>query len=82
MYLLDGDPTEGACSLPHESGIDERAIKRSIYNCKEFPFDSIRKMMSVIVRMKKVKNLLLQKERQMCFFVCESILWDGKAAIQ
>lgn len=67
-YVLDGDPTEGALvAAAMKAGISREALKGKFEVIREFPFDSTRKMMSVIVRDREGKNLLLQKEHQMFF---------------
>ena len=48
---------------------------------KEFPFDSNRKMMSVIVKDDAGKHFVVTKGApDVLFSRCESILWDGKTA--
>ena len=66
-YVLDGDPTESACSCGNESWITREALKGKFEIIREFPFDSTRKMMSVIVRDREGKSLLLRKEHRMFF---------------
>lgn len=67
-YVLDGDPTEGALvAAAMKAGITREALKGKFEIIRELPFDSTRKMMSVIVRDREGKNLLLRRERQMSF---------------
>ena len=66
-YVLDGDPTEGALVAAAISGITREALKGKFEIIREFPFDSTRKMMSVIVRDREGKSLSLRREHQMSF---------------
>ncbi|WP_096435467.1 cation-translocating P-type ATPase [Alteribacter populi] len=53
-YVLDGDPTEGALlAAALKAGVSQSSLMQSYEIEKEFPFDSSRKMMSVIVKNKK-----------------------------
>jgi P-type Ca2+ transporter type 2C len=51
QYVLDGDPTEGALVVSAEkAGLTRKSLLEDYSIVKEFPFDSTRKMMTVIVK--------------------------------
>ncbi|KGA97749.1 ATPase [Alkalihalobacillus alcalophilus ATCC 27647 = CGMCC 1.3604] len=50
-YMIDGDPTEGALVVAGmKAGYNEETLAEHFERIHEFPFDSTRKMMSVIVQ--------------------------------
>ena len=52
-YTIDGDPTEGALAVSaHKAGISREEMLSEYEIIEEFPFESTRKMMSVIVERK------------------------------
>ncbi|WZY01122.1 calcium-translocating P-type ATPase, SERCA-type [Bacillus sp. FSL W7-1360] len=61
-HTLDGDPTEGALLIvAAKSGYDQESLARTYQRVEEFPFDSTRKMMSVIVSDPKGKKYVVTK---------------------
>ncbi|BBP89219.1 hypothetical protein BsIDN1_28370 [Bacillus safensis] len=64
---LDGDPTEGALlTAARKAGFTEQFIEAGFHVIEEFPFDSERKMMSVVVETNQKKSgMSLQKVRRM-----------------
>ncbi|WP_059104673.1 calcium-translocating P-type ATPase, SERCA-type [Shouchella shacheensis] len=49
-YILDGDPTEGALVVAAtKAGFSREGLEETYRRVEEFPFDSTRKMMSVVV---------------------------------
>lgn len=49
-YTLDGDPTEAALIISGmKAGIERAQLKNEFTQIKEFPFDNVRKRMSVVV---------------------------------
>lgn len=53
-YAIDGDPTEGALVVSAEkAGIARNGLENDYKIIEEFPFESTRKMMSVVVERKK-----------------------------
>lgn len=61
-YVLDGDPTEAALVIAAMKADLKREDLLSSYQIKkEFPFDSIRKMMSVLVADKDDKQYVIAK---------------------
>ncbi|MBL5796032.1 calcium-translocating P-type ATPase, SERCA-type [Heyndrickxia sporothermodurans] len=79
-FIIDGDPTEGALLV---SAMKARMTRESILKQftieKEFPFDSTRKMMSVVVKDKNGKRFVITKGApDVLIGLSESVLWDGK----
>ncbi|HET7578252.1 MAG TPA: calcium-translocating P-type ATPase, SERCA-type [Bacillales bacterium] len=49
-YMVNGDPTEGALATAAiKAGLTKEALARDFRVAREFPFDSARKMMTVII---------------------------------
>ncbi|GAA3323359.1 hypothetical protein GCM10020331_046910 [Ectobacillus funiculus] len=60
--FLDGDPTEGALvAAAMKAGITREGLQEQFQIVKEFPFDSARKMMSVVVRDRNGKQFVVTK---------------------
>ncbi|MBS4203842.1 cation-translocating P-type ATPase [Lederbergia citrea] len=80
---IDGDPTEGALLIAAlKAGIDRDSLSEQFTIEKEYPFDSTRKMMSVIVKDSNGKKFAITKGApDVLVEKCESILWDGKQRI-
>ncbi|USK61152.1 cation-translocating P-type ATPase [Peribacillus asahii] len=81
-FTLDGDPTEGAMFVAAlKAGLTREQLFEKFTIVKEFPFDSTRKMMSVIIKDEAGKHFVVTKGAPDVLFArCESILWDGKTA--
>jgi Ca2+-transporting ATPase len=79
-FIIDGDPTEGALLVSAmKAGLEREALLTQFTIEKEFPFDSTRKMMSVIVKDKNGKRFVITKGApDVLVGISESILWDGK----
>ncbi|PEW39422.1 calcium-translocating P-type ATPase, SERCA-type [Bacillus cereus] len=79
-YVLDGDPTEGALvATAMKAGITREALKGKFEIIREFPFDSTRKMMSVIVRDREGKKFLVTKGApDVLLQMSQTILWGDK----
>ncbi|TDQ42362.1 cation-translocating P-type ATPase [Aureibacillus halotolerans] len=62
QYKLQGDPTDGALlAVASKAGIDRKGLLDDFTVVQEFPFDSQRKMMSVIVQNKKNELFVITK---------------------
>ncbi|WP_232330925.1 MULTISPECIES: calcium-translocating P-type ATPase, SERCA-type [unclassified Thermoactinomyces] len=62
VWKIDGDPTDGALIVTAgKAGITGETLKKEWVRVKEYPFDSERKMMSVLVRNKNGKQRLYAK---------------------
>ncbi|MFD0771033.1 calcium-translocating P-type ATPase, SERCA-type [Bacillus sp. CGMCC 1.60114] len=79
-YVLDGDPTEGALiAAAMKAGISREGLKDKFEVIHEFPFDSTRKMMSVIVRDKTGKKFVITKGApDVLLKMSQTILWGNK----
>lgn len=66
-YVLDGDPTEGALlTAARKGGYSNDWLNGHYRVVAEFPFDSVRKMMTVIVEDQEKSSSSSLKERPMC----------------
>lgn len=79
-YIVDGDPTEGALLVAAmKAGFNKEELLKEFMVVKEFPFDSARKMMSVIIRDRSGRQFIVTKGApDVLAEVSSSILWDGK----
>lgn len=79
-YALDGDPTDGAMFVAGmKAGLTREKLLNRFTIVKEFPFDSTRKMMSVIVKDEAGKQFIVTKGApDVLLGKCQAILWDGK----
>ncbi|WP_339145760.1 MULTISPECIES: calcium-translocating P-type ATPase, SERCA-type [unclassified Sutcliffiella] len=79
-YILDGDPTEGALAVAAmKAGYTRESLLSEFQLVKEYPFDSERKMMSIVVKDKQGKLFVITKGApDVITNVSESLLWDGK----
>lgn len=79
-FIIDGDPTEGALLVSAlKAGLTRDALLKQFKIEKEFPFDSTRKMMSVIVKDKNGRRFVITKGApDVLLGLSESVLWGGK----
>lgn len=79
-FILDGDPTEGALVVAAmKAGITREVINSQFEILQEFPFDSSRKMMSVVVQDRSGNRFVVVKGApDIIVDRCESILWNNK----
>lgn len=78
--IIDGDPTEGALLVSAlKAGLSRDTLLSQFTIEKEFPFDSTRKMMSMIVKDKNGRKFVITKGApDVLIGLSESVLWDGK----
>jgi Ca2+-transporting ATPase len=76
----EGDPTEGALLvMGAHGGVTKNGLEGSLVKIKEHPFDSERKMMSVVVEdMKKQKKLLVKGAPDVLIRDCTHIYQNGR----
>jgi Ca2+-transporting ATPase len=79
-YIIDGDPTEGAMLVAAmKAGYERNQLSTQFEIVHEFPFDSARKMMSVVVKDTSGKQFIVTKGApDVLIGVCESVLWDNR----
>ncbi|GIN83761.1 calcium-translocating P-type ATPase, SERCA-type [Heyndrickxia sporothermodurans] len=79
-FIIDGDPTEGALLVSAmKAGLSRDALLKQFTIEKEFPFDSTRKMMSIVVKDKNGRKFVITKGApDVLINLSESVLWDGK----
>ncbi len=82
-YALDGDPTEGAlvaCAM--KAGLTRDMLRDQFEMIHEFPFDSTRKMMSVIVKDRSGKKFVVSKGApDVLLNLCNGVLWDNQLQV-
>jgi P-type Ca2+ transporter type 2C len=78
QFVLNGDPTEGALLVAAmKANLSREKLSQSFTVVKEFPFDSTRKMMSVVVRDESGKQFVVTKGApDVLISHCKSVLWD------
>lgn len=78
--ILDGDPTEGAIVVAgYKAGIDKEYVSANFTRIHDIPFDSTRKMMSVIVKNKDGNHFVITKGApDVLLSKCNSILWHER----
>ncbi|WRP08391.1 cation-translocating P-type ATPase [Rossellomorea aquimaris] len=79
-FVVDGDPTEGALLVAGlKAGLSRESLQKKFTIVKEFPFDSTRKMMSMIVVDQNGKHFSVTKGApDVLVGKSESILWEGR----
>lgn len=82
-YVLDGDPTEGALlTAARKGGFSKEFVDSHYRVIEEFPFDSARKMMTVIVEDQDRKRYIITKGAPDVLMQRSSrILYGGSAAL-
>lgn len=79
-YTVDGDPTEGAILVAAmKAGYHQNSLFKQYEIINEFPFDSARKMMSIVMKDQNGRQFVVTKGApDVLVGKSESILWDGK----
>ncbi|HIW31563.1 MAG TPA: calcium-translocating P-type ATPase, SERCA-type [Candidatus Paenibacillus intestinavium] len=78
-WVLNGDPTEGALSvLSTKLGSPAKMLEALYTRIKEFPFDSERKLMSVILSHQGGRIIATKGAPDVLLEQCSHILWQGK----
>jgi Ca2+-transporting ATPase len=78
-WVINGDPTEGALiALGAKAGVTRKSLEGLYERIGEFPFDSERKKMSVVVRHQGGRLLLAKGAPDVLAADCSYILWDDK----
>ncbi len=80
LFIVDGDPTEGAILVAGlKAGLARESLQKKFTIVKEFPFDSTRKMMSIIVVDHNGNHFSVTKGApDVLAGKSESILWEGR----
>ncbi|MGG1553252.1 calcium-translocating P-type ATPase, SERCA-type [Paenibacillus ferrarius] len=79
VWNIKGDPTEGALVvLSAKSGITPESLRDKFKRIAEFPFDSERKRMSVLVASEQGRMACTKGAPDVLIQHCSYILWDGK----
>jgi len=78
-WVLNGDPTEGALTvLAAKLGSPAKLLEAQYRRVKEFPFDSERKLMSVVLEHQGGRMLQVKGAPDVLLDQCTHILWQGK----
>jgi len=78
-YGIHGDPTEGALlALGGKAGMSQQSLAGMYKRVKEFPFDSERKRMSVVVEHQGGRLVCAKGAPDVLLELCSYIIWDGQ----
>ncbi|CAM3352255.1 calcium-transporting P-type ATPase, PMR1-type [Marinicrinis lubricantis] len=78
-WKINGDPTEGALIvLAAKAGMTKQSIEGLYQREAEFPFDSERKRMSVVVQHQGGRLAFVKGAPDVVVEQCSYILWEGK----
>jgi P-type Ca2+ transporter type 2C len=79
VWNIKGDPTEGALVvLSAKGGVTHESLSEQFNRIAEFPFDSERKRMSVLVSHEGGRMACTKGAPDVLLQHCNYILWDGK----
>lgn len=79
-YVLDGDPTEGALTAAAmKAGLTKEGLSKEFRIVREFPFDSERKMMTVIIESRNGERFIVTKGApDVMLTKSHQLLWQDK----
>lgn len=78
-WRLKGDPTEGALvTLASKAGVSPQSLSGLYERVQEFPFDSERKLMSVMMRHQGGRLIFTKGAPDVLIQECTYIMWEGK----
>lgn len=79
-YVVNGDPTEGALAVVAiKAGLTREALAHEFRVVREFPFDSERKMMTVVIETKNGERFAVTKGApDVVLTRCRELLWFDK----
>ncbi|SFE14103.1 Ca2+-transporting ATPase [Paenibacillus algorifonticola] len=78
-WVLNGDPTEGALVvLAAKLGLTAKSLEGLYKREREFPFDSERKLMSVLASHQGGRVIYAKGAPDVLMHQCSYVLWDGK----
>ncbi|MFC6331269.1 calcium-translocating P-type ATPase, SERCA-type [Paenibacillus septentrionalis] len=78
-WVLNGDPTEGALTvLASKLGSPAKLLEAQYKRVQEFPFDSERKLMSVVLEHQGGRIIQVKGAPDVLLEQCTHILWQGK----
>jgi Ca2+-transporting ATPase len=79
VWSVQGDPTEGALVvLGAKAGFTTDGLRQTFKRTQEFPFDSDRKRMSVIVAHGSGRTVYTKGAPDVLLQHCSYVLWEGK----
>jgi Ca2+-transporting ATPase len=79
VWAIKGDPTEGALVvLGAKSGMTSQSLSGKYNRVMEFPFDSERKRMSVLIAHSSGRMICTKGAPDVLLQHCSYMLWDGK----
>ncbi|KHD86191.1 cation-translocating P-type ATPase [Heyndrickxia ginsengihumi] len=79
-YVVDGDPTEGALLVSAlKAGLTREVLLKQFTIEQEFPFDSTRKMMSMVIKDQHGKRFVITKGApDVLLNISKSVLWNNR----
>ncbi len=79
FWSIQGDPTEASLIVAAaKAGIWKEELSQNMQRITEFPFDSIRKMMSIVVQSNQSQYVYVKGAPDVLLDRCNSILWEGR----
>ena len=83
QYIIDGDPTDGAMLVSAmKYGLNRDKLLQKFEIIKEFPFDSNRKRMSILVKDEKGRKIVIVKGApDLLIQHCIHVRWDERETL-